>query len=141
MVLMSFLGVGWKSGLYIYMIRQYFKGVPVALEEAAYIDGARTFKTFIKIMVPAAIPMMFTVFLFSFCWQWTDTFYVKIFLLSKKVLTTSITAFTSNNTANPVEMYNMLQTSTLIIISPLILLFILTQKFFVEGIERTGLVG
>lgn len=141
MVIMAFFGVGWKSGLYIYMMRQYFKGIPTALEEAAYIDGARTFKTFVRVMLPAAIPMMFTVFLFSFCWQWTDTFYVRSFLLKKKVLATSLVAFNSNNTANPVEMFNMIQTATLIIISPLILLFMLTQRFFVEGIERSGLVG
>jgi len=141
MVLMSCTGVGWKSGLYIYMLRQYYKGIPVALEEAAYIDGAHTFKTFTKIMLPAAVPMMFTVFLFSFSWQWTDTFYVSTFLLTKKVLSTSLTAFNSNNTSNPVEMYNLIQTTTLIIVAPLVLLFILTQKFFVEGIERSGLVG
>ena len=93
-ILLSATGLGWKNGLYIYLMRQYFRGVPKALEEAAYIDGARTFKAFVKIMVPSALPMMLTVFLFSFSWQWTDTFYTGTFLIKKKLLATSVNAIT-----------------------------------------------
>ena len=137
-ILLSATGLGWKNGLYIYLMRQYFRGVPKELEEAAYIDGARTFKAFFKIMVPSALPMMLTVFLFSFSWQWTDTFYTGTFLIKKKLLATSVNAITHDN---ELMQFNLQQTAILIILIPLILLFIITQRYFVEGIERSGLTG
>ncbi|MDD7310773.1 MAG: carbohydrate ABC transporter permease [Eubacteriales bacterium] len=137
-ILLSATGLGWKNGLYIYLMRQYFRGVPKALEEAAYIDGARTFKAFVKIMVPSALPMMLTVFLFSFSWQWTDTFYTGTFLIKKKLLATSVNAITNEN---ELMAFNLQQTAILIILIPLIFLFVVTQRYFVEGIERSGLTG
>lgn len=137
-ILFSATGLGWKNGLYIYLMRQYFRGVPKALEEAAYIDGARTFKAFVKIMVPSALPMMLTVFLFSFSWQWTDTFYTGTFLIKKKLLATSVNAITHEN---ELMAFNLQQTAILIILIPLIFLFVVTQRYFVEGIERSGLTG
>lgn len=137
-ILLSATGLGWKNGLYIYLMRQYFRGVPMALEEAAYIDGARTFKAFVKIMVPSALPMMLTVFLFSFSWQWTDTFYTGTFLIKKKLLATSVNAITHEN---ELMAFNLQQTAILIILIPLIFLFVVTQRYFVEGIERSGLTG
>lgn len=137
-ILLSATSLGWKNGLYIYLMRQYFRGVPKALEEAAYIDGARTFKAFVKIMVPSALPMMLTVFLFSFSWQWTDTFYTGTFLIKKKLLATSVNAITHEN---ELMAFNLQQTAILIILIPLIFLFVVTQRYFVEGIERSGLTG
>ena len=137
-ILLSATGLGWKNGLYIYLMRQYFRGVPKALEEAAYIDGARTFKAFVKIMVPSALPMMLTVFLFSFSWQWTDTFYTGTFLIKKKLLARSVNAITHEN---ELMAFNLQQTAILIILIPLIFLFVVTQRYFVEGIERSGLTG
>lgn len=137
-ILLSATGMGWKNGLYIYLMRQYFRGVPTALEEAAYIDGARTFKAFVKIMVPSALPTMLTIFLFSFSWQWTDTFYTGTFLINKRLLATSVNSISHDN---EIMQFNLQQTAILIILIPLILLFIVTQRYFVEGIERSGLTG
>jgi len=67
--LLSATGMGLKSGLYIFMLRQYFRGMPKELEEAAWVDGCGRFKTFIRIMVPDATPMLTSCFLFSFVWQ------------------------------------------------------------------------
>ncbi len=74
-LLMSLTCMGLKDGLYIYMLRQYFKSIPKSLEEAAYVDGCSTMHTFVKIMLPDAIPTIASCFLFSFVWQWTDLFY------------------------------------------------------------------
>ena len=74
-IILSSTGLGIKQGLYIYMFREFFRSLPVVLEEAAYIDGAGPIKTFISIMLPNAKTVIATVFLFSFCWQWTDTVY------------------------------------------------------------------
>ena len=79
-------GLAFKNGLYIFMLRQFFNGVPDALEESAYIDGSGTFRTFLTIILPLSIPMMVTVFLFAFCWQWTDDFYTEMFFTSSKIV-------------------------------------------------------
>jgi multiple sugar transport system permease protein len=140
-ILLSITGIGWKNGLYIYMLKSYFRGVPKELEEAAYIDGAKSFKAFFKIMVPSAVPMMMTIFLFSFSWQWTDIFYASKFYTdaASSLMTAKISAYTYS--ANLIMQYNVQNTATLLMLLPLILLFIVTQKFFVEGIERSGLTG
>ena len=72
--LMSATCMGLKNGLYIYMIRQFFTGIPKSLEEAAYVDGCSIFKTFWRVILPDAVPILVSCFLFSFVWQWTDTF-------------------------------------------------------------------
>ena len=137
-LILAATGLGWKNGLYIYMMRQYFKGIPRVLEEAAYIDGAKTFKTFVKIMLPAAVPMMMTVFLFSFSWQWTDVFYTQMFARNFKTISTVVGTISSSN---EIMRSNTIQTAVLLLLIPLILLFIVTQKFFIEGVERSGIVG
>ena len=82
-ILMSLGGLAFKNGLYIYLMRQFFKGVPDELEESAYVDGSGVFRTFFQIILPLSVPMMITVFLFSFSWQWTDEFYASVFLPAK----------------------------------------------------------
>ena len=78
-VLMSLGGLAFKNGLYIYLMRQFFKGVPDELEESAYVDGSGVFRTFFTIILPISVPMMITVFLFAFSWQWNDDFYTTLF--------------------------------------------------------------
>ena len=142
-IILALTGMGWKNGLYIYMMREYFKGMPIALEEAAYIDGAKTMRAFFEIILPSAVPMMMTIFLFSFSWQWTDDFYAGTFLLTERVMATNIATLVESGSGGSVEIvsYNTQQTATLLLILPLIVLFIFTQRFFVEGIERSGITG
>ena len=82
LIIMSLCGLGFKNGLYIFMMRQFFRGVPDELEESAYIDGSGVFRTFIQIILPLSVPMMITVFLFAFSWQWTDDFYTNLFFVT-----------------------------------------------------------
>ena len=60
--------MGLKNGLYIYMIRQFFRNIPEDMEEAAYVDGCGTLKTFVRIMLPQAKPIITSCFLFAFVW-------------------------------------------------------------------------
>ena len=85
LAILSMTGLAFKNGLYIFMLRQFFTGVPDALEESAYIDGSGVFRTFFTIILPLSIPMMVTVFLFSFCWQWMDDFYTEMFFTTSKI--------------------------------------------------------
>ena len=85
LIILSITGLAFKNGLYIFMMRQFFRGVPDELEESAYIDGSGTFRTFVQIILPLSIPMMITIFLFAFSWQWTDDFYTNMFISTNKI--------------------------------------------------------
>ena len=79
-ILTSMTAMGLKNGLFIYIMTNFFKGMPDSLEEAAMIDGASSFRTFFQIMLPGAKPALTIVFLFSFVWQWNDLFYTNLFI-------------------------------------------------------------
>ncbi len=147
-LIISLGGFAFKNGLYIYMMRQFFKGVPDELEESAYVDGSGVFRTFFQIILPLSIPMMITIFLFSFSWQWTDQFYVDQFLTSEEIQTmyrlySQIPPSLEDSTFPGWTLYkNAIQnTSSLLIILPLVVIYLFCQKYLVQGIERSGLVG
>lgn len=83
--------MGLKSGLYIFMLRQFFRNIPKELEEAAYVDGCGKLRTFLRIMLPDAKPILTSCFLFSFVWQWTDSYYAKLFLGKIRLLPKALT--------------------------------------------------
>ena len=149
--LMSLGCMGLKNGLYIYMIRQFFRNIPGDLEEAAYVDGLGMLKTFILIMLPEAKPILTSCFLFSFVWSWTDGFYAKMFLGSTHLVSTSlarivdslgayIQRITGIKTTISIAYSNcILATGTLMIIMPLIILYLFAQRSFVESISSSGI--
>ena len=149
--LMSAGCMGLKNGLYIYMIRQFFRNIPEDMEEAAYVDGCGTLKTFIRIMLPEAKPILTSCFLFAFVWQWTDGFYSKMFLGSMPLVSTSlarivdslgayIQRITGVKTTISIAYSNaILSTGTLMIIAPLIILYLFAQRAFVESISSSGI--
>ncbi len=146
-ILTSITGTGLKNGLFIFIMRQFFKGMPRGLEEAAYVDGAGPLRTFFKIMLPGAIPALVIVFLFSFVWQWNDFFLTNIYLGNETVLPMMLHGLKYNVEAaldQPIStQYASLlnNTGSLMFMAPLLLLYAFMQKYFVESIERTGLVG
>lgn len=145
--------MGVRNGLYIYMLRQFFKGMPKELEEAAYVDGCGKLRTFVQIMMPSAIPMMVTVFLFGFVWQWTDSFYTSLYLNQTQVMSTALSSLAVNvysqyegyggtmSFISPGYVSMINNTGTVLAIIPLVLLYVICQRYFVEGIERSGIVG
>ncbi len=149
--LMSAGCMGLKNGLYIFMIRQFFRNIPVDLEEAAYVDGCGMLKTFTRIMLPQTKPIIMSCFLFAFVWQWTDGFYSKMFLGTTKLLSTGlarlvdslgayIQRMTGTLTTVSIAYSNcILATGTLMIIIPLIVLYLFAQKAFVESISTSGI--
>lgn len=147
MILLSATGLAFKNGLYIFMLRQFFRGIPDSLEESAYIDGSGTFRTFIQIILPMSVPMMITVFIFAFSWQWTDDFYTSLFFPAGKTLlmpeiVDKIPA--SLDTAGAIKSdfeAAIRNTSGLLIIAPLVVMYLFCQRFIVQGIERSGITG
>ena len=147
LVLMSLGGIAFKNGLYIYMMRQFFKGVPDELEESAYIDGYGIFKTFFLIVIPLSVPMMITIFLFAFSWQWTDEFYTSLFfpggnkMLMLPHLVGKVTKLDTAGAGQSLYEAAIQNTIGLMIIAPLLVVYLFCQRYLVEGIERSGLVG
>lgn len=146
-LILSFTGMAFKNGLFIFIFRQFYMGVPEELEEAAFMDGCRELKTFIRIIIPISIPTMITVFVFAFAWQMTDTFYTGIFMKAKDTLATSIfvmdLAGITSEAAGAGDFYQtaVLQTGVLMSILPLLIIYIFLQKWIIAGIERSGITG
>lgn len=147
LVILSSVGLGFKNGLYIFIMRQFFKGVPDELEESAYIDGSGVFKTFFTIILPLSIPMMVTIFLFSFSWQWTDNFYSGLFYTtsSRAILLPKIVkvpkALNIDYAGSNLYSSAIKNTCGMLIIAPLIVIYLFCQKSLVQGIERSGIIG
>ncbi len=147
MVVLSIGCIGLKNGLYIYIMRQYFNGVPDELEEAAYVDGAGVLKTFVRIILPMSVPMLVTIFMFSFSWQWSDTFYTGLFFTnSNKIcllpnivkVPTSLDTDYAGKTAYEAAIRN---TCGLLILAPLVIVYLFAQRTLIEGVERSGITG
>lgn len=139
--ILSFTCLGIKEGLYIYLLRENFRAMPSSLEEAAYIDGSGVFKTFCRIMLPNARTIMVTVFLFSFCWQWTDNTYSSLYLIDTKILSNTVGQIILRNAAviDHVGTNIARCAASLFVAIPLLGLFVLCQKFFVKSITMAGL--
>ncbi len=159
--IMSGLGMGIRSGIFIYIFRSFFKGLPKELEESAMIDGAGVFRIFRSVMLPNARGALITVGLFAFVWQWNDAYYVKIFeistdefpLLTMRLINAAENMYAAlfysgglnlvgqNVWENPVFLALITNVSALLMMLPLLILYLFVQKQFVESIERTGIVG
>ncbi len=148
--LMSAGCMGLKNGLYIYMIRQFFRNIPKELEEAAYVDGCGTLKTFLRIMLPDAKPILTSCFLFAFVWQWTDGFYSSTFMGGISLLSAKLSNIgdrlghymttVMHTTGASIGYTNcIVATGTLMTIVPLIILYMFAQKGFVESLSSSGI--
>ena len=148
--MMSLTCMGLKDGLYIYMLRQYFTGIPKSLEEAAYVDGCGTMHTFVKIMLPDAMPTITSCFLFSFVWQWTDLFYTRNFLSGMSIYSTQLSSivsrmnrYFSSDANNPIitplgRQQQLISIGVLVCCIPLVILYLFAQRTFVESIVMSG---
>ena len=137
---------GLKSGLFVFIYRQFFSGFPKELEEAAYIDGCGAMKTFLRILVPNTTPAFVTVFLFCITWYWNDYYTVPLFLPNVDTLPSVLDAMFGNLTEvfageDQLTLYPVLRAGILLYIAPLLTVFIIFQKKFTESIARTGIVG
>jgi multiple sugar transport system permease protein len=148
----AILGQGMRGALFIIIFRQFFLSQPKALEEAAKMDGASVFRLFFRIMMPLAGSACLVVFLFSFVWYWNMHFEPSMFLskdfiplslrlneLSTELLGNKSLSLSVAVGKDPVSEGPKMAAAFLIILPPLLVYFI-AQRWFTEGIERTGLV-
>jgi multiple sugar transport system permease protein len=124
--------------------------IPNALEEAAQLDGAGYVRVFTTIAIPMAVPAIIISFLFSFVWYWNETYLASLYfgnelttlpLQLKKFVATYQQLYANEETTGQSinEAINM--AGTVLTILPLLVVYFLTQKWFVEGIDRSGITG
>jgi multiple sugar transport system permease protein len=148
----TLFGHGLRGALYVLIFTQFFRGQPHELEEAARIDGAGAFKTFWTIMFPLARSAVIVVLLFSIVWHWNDLFQPNLFLQENKYfnLAQMLNLYSGAEAREmtetgamgqpPLERYRTMA-GALVTILPLLILYLFTQRYFVESIERTGIAG
>ena len=147
--LQAFFCHGIRGGLYIFIFRQFFSGLPRELEESAYIDGAGSLKTFVRIVLPNAVPAIVTVTLFSVVWYWNDYYYSVMYFSNRRTVSVALlqlkdllsVQYGYQAISDPYAVLTQVQAGCILLIGPLLILFLVLQKHFVESIERTGLVG
>ncbi len=149
-ILPAMFANGVRCGLYIFIFRQFFIGLPAELEEAAKIDGCGVLKTYVRIMVPLAVPCFVTVMLFSFIWHWNDLYGSIMYFGSgsrpiNAMLEGLLQLLRQSNlyigNTSPYQIRTYLASGSLLSLWAPLVLYIFFQRFFTEGIAKTGIVG
>ena len=148
-VLMALLGQGVYSTVLILIFNNFFNMIPHVLDEAAMIDGAGPLKVFYYVVVRMSLSTILVVFLFSFVWNWNETYITGTLLKNSiELLPSKLSLFNSefdsvasaSGSAFKInEAYKM--AATFISIAPLLVLYAFVQKRFIQGIENTGITG
>lgn len=147
--LQAFFCNGIRAGVFILLFRQFFRGLPKDLEDAAYLDGCGPFKTFIRVMVPNAKTSFLTVFIFSIVWYWNDSYVTGMFFTNPYTIameidrlgTTMMLHFTGEQNGVASDYLVWIEAGCLMSLLPILIMYIFLQKQFVEGIERSGLAN
>lgn len=147
MVLLTLFGVGLRSGLFIYIFRQFFRGLPKEIEEAAFIDGAGMFYTYFRIMLVNAVPAVITVMVFTLVWQYNDMFYTGLFTMPNghhlPAMLPGLTAAIGNydRIQDQIVLQLYVYAGVILILLPILIIYLVLQRYFMEGVERSGIVG
>lgn len=150
-LLPAVMGQGYKSAIFILIFYQTFLSLPKALEEAARLDGASDYVIFTQIALPSALPSYIISIVFSTVWYWNETYLTVIFLEGgvqslPMQLAKFVQAYENLYPPGTVNIFDRLNeavklSGTFLNILPLLLLYFVLQKWFVESIERTGVTG
>ena len=136
LVLPSFLGDAFS----IFLLRQFFLTIPEELSDAARVDGASEFQIMTRVIVPLAKPAIAAVALFNFLYNWNDLFAPLLFLGTNEDLWTLTIAMSEFTQRHGTE-WNLTMAASVLFILPVIILFFLAQRVFVEGVTLTGVKG
>lgn len=131
----AFLG----NAFFIFMLRQFFMGLPWELSESAKVDGASELRIFLQIMLPLVRPALMVVAVFTFLWTWNDFFGPLIYLSDAKKFPLSLGL--SVFRARYYQRWDLIMAASTITTLPIVILFFFTQRYFLEGITITGIKG
>lgn len=124
-----------------FLIRQAFMQIPKDLVDAAIVDGASHFGVLRYVMIPLSIPTILTFVLLNFSWRWNDYFWTLIVTNSDAMRTLPVGVIAMRAGPEGGTNWHYMMAATVIVLIPLLVLFISAQRYFVEGISRTGLRG
>ena len=142
--LLALLGQGTYSTMLVLIFYNFFNMIPKSLDEAAMIDGAGSLKVFYHVAIRLSISTILVVFLFSFVFNWNETYTTNILTGDGlELLPGRLSLFDNGSTSNAVSELNeaIKMAATLIAIAPLLVLYACVQRQFIEGIENTGITG
>ncbi|GAA3408861.1 carbohydrate ABC transporter permease [Paenibacillus hodogayensis] len=148
MVVPALFGHGLKGAMFVIIYRSFYSNLPKELDEAARMDGANAIKLFFRVMFPLSKSAIVVVVLFSFVWNWNDFYLPSIFMFTAQNVPLSITlarlAAELKLAAGAGEMTvyaeSIKMAAAFLIIVPLLVVYFFAQRWFIEGVERTGLV-
>ncbi|MBS4177865.1 carbohydrate ABC transporter permease [Bacillus sp. FJAT-49731] len=150
-MLPALTGQGINSAIFILIFYQFFRMMPKSLEEAAQIDGAGHLRIFFTIAIPMAVPAIIISFLFSFVWYWNETYLASIYfgnelttlpLQLQKFVATYQKMFPAGMELSGNQINEGIKMAgTLLSILPLLVVYFITQRWFVEGVDRSGITG
>ncbi len=151
LILPALMGQGFRSAIFILIFYQSYLSLPKVLEESAQLDGASDLRIFLSIAVPSALPAYIVSFIFSTVWYWNETFLTVVFLEGgMTTLPMQLSKFTQayENLYPPgvVNIFDRLNeavkmSGTFLNILPLLLMYFILQRWFVESVEMTGITG
>ena len=136
LILPLFLG----SPFFIFLLRQFFMGLPAELSDAAHVDGASEFLIFLRIILPLALPALAVVALFQFIGSWNDYFGPLIYLNDIDKYTISL-GIANMESSYGFSNFAWIMAATCMSVLPIVVLFFFAQRTFIEGIALTGLKG
>lgn len=137
----SLFAVGVRAGLFIFIYRQFFKGLPTELEEAASIDGAGPFKTFTRIIIPSSGVAVLTVAIFSVVWHWNEYDLSLLFFNDNYPLSVELSFINSNLAQDVTSNRGYTMAGCLLFALPVLIMYIILQRKFIQSIDRVGIVG
>ncbi len=150
----AFLGFGFRQTIFILIFYQFFNMIPVELKEAAEIDGASAFSVFVRIAVPMVFPAFLITSLYAFVWYWNETSLALLYFPNTySTLPMAVIGFRTLyenlypagtvglEGASDVFNQGVQFAGTLISILPLLILYLFAQKWFIEGVDRSGIAG
>lgn len=147
-ILPALFGQGINSAIFILIFYQFFRMIPKSIHEAAIIDGAGPYKTFLLIHVPLAVPAFITVFLFGLVWYFNETYIASLFLGAQYPniqfrLASFVSEFETQYASEQLIRINegIRLAATLLTILPMLIMYFTIQRWFVEGVENTGVTG
>jgi multiple sugar transport system permease protein len=130
---------GAAGALGVFLLRQFFISLPKELEEAAVLDGASPFKIFWRVILPLSKPALATLFLLAFLTNWNDFLLPLFVLFSPESLTLppGLGLLQGSYTTS----YEIIMAGAVVATLPALVLFIIAQRFVIEGVSATGIKG
>jgi multiple sugar transport system permease protein len=128
------------EAFFIFMIVQFIRGIPTDLDEAALIDGCGKIGVFFRIILPQLMPAIITAAIFSFYWTWEDFLEPLVYLNDPKLYTVSVALRAFADPSGMTDWGAIFAMSSLSLL-PVFLVFVIFQRYLVEGISTTGLKG